>query len=330
MRRCTVGIPCRLPFYGQKATRLQASSRPVLPSVSFSSATSRSSLRRLLPLSPAASPCLSSSTASRWHRLIAGRRVYTNDAAATDASPTEVGRLTPAAAAELRHQLEARAEAGDAEAQFRLGVLHCFGTGGGGGCSNHKQALSEEDSPVIDKDSLNFLIGPGTVLSCLEDDAYCSHARRHHTIGYVVPKTDGENTRITNWKQWLKVSVSQHRSFVTRALIHKSLHAGRATEAEGITGHQRQNRTTRNGRHRTQLCPGGQMVPHSCLNDLQLAYAYVRSIQVPPKVGLLHSVAASHHRFTSCSHFYHGSARQGHPLAQHFVRLLRPKWSCSC
>jgi hypothetical protein len=107
--------------------------------------------------------------------------VYTNDAAATDASPTEVGRLTPAAAAELRHQLEARAEAGDAEAQFRLGVLHCFGTGGGGGggCSNHKQALSEEDSPVIDKDSLDFLIGPGAVLSCHEDDAYRSHAHTH-------------------------------------------------------------------------------------------------------------------------------------------------------
>lgn len=175
MRRCTVGIPCRLPIYGQNATRLQASSRPVLPSVSFSSAASRSSLHRLLPLSPATSPCLSSSTASRWHRPIAGRRVYTNDATPS----TEVGRLTPAAAAELRHQLEARAEAGDAEAQFRLGVLHCFGTGGGGGCSNHKQASSEQDSPVIDKDSLDFLIGPGAVLSYHEVYAYCSHAHTH-------------------------------------------------------------------------------------------------------------------------------------------------------
>jgi TPR repeat protein len=76
-----------------------------------------------------------------------------------------MSRLTPAAAAELRQQLEARAEAGDADAQFKLGVLHCFGTGGGasggGGCGNHKQA-AEDDSPVIDKDSLDFLIGPGT------------------------------------------------------------------------------------------------------------------------------------------------------------------------
>lgn len=83
-------------------------------------------------------------------------------------------RLTPTTTADLRRQLEASATAGDAEAQFKLGVLYCFGQRSvasvvgedkdsepGAGCEHHGHRDQPEDSPVIDPASLDFLIGPG-------------------------------------------------------------------------------------------------------------------------------------------------------------------------
>lgn len=98
-----------------------------------------------------------------------GGAVASSPADASASSPeTEGVRLTAANAAELRRHLEARSEAGDAEAQFRLGVLCCLGGRSSRSCahdSGSSRQQTEEDSPVIDRESLDFLIGPGVLAS---------------------------------------------------------------------------------------------------------------------------------------------------------------------
>jgi len=62
---------------------------------------------------------------------------------------------------DLRQQLEARANSGDAAAQFQLGVLYCFGTQSS---SEDCRQSSPPKGPAIDPASLDFLIGPGAHL----------------------------------------------------------------------------------------------------------------------------------------------------------------------
>jgi hypothetical protein len=187
-----------------------SSSSSILPFISSLSAPQRS---------PAA-----------WRVSLHFVRRYAGAAAPNPLAAAEDRDLPPApSAAELRRQLEAQAEAGDAEAQFKVGVLYCFGgpaAGAGGGCSGHKHAAAEEDdSPIIDPASLDFLIGPGTIF-------ISAHTAYTHTYvcawaGLVVPKTDGESTRIKNWREWLKVytTLPSHRSggwMVTRRVDSSS------------------------------------------------------------------------------------------------------------